>query len=357
MSASPSAPSPSGGGPGRLHTDGARIVTEDGTPYPIKAISWFGLETSTCAPHGLWAISLDAGMQQIASLGFTTVRVPFSNECLDASATSSVDGATNPALVDLAPIEVLDATIASACAAGLTVILDRHRPDSAAQSELWYTDRHSEEEWIAHWRMLAERYRDDPTVVGVDLHNEPHGAACWGCGDPARDWRAAATRAGNAVLEVNPHLLIIVGGVERQPDGTMTWWGGGLAGVAGAPVELAVADRVVYSPHDYPASVSAQPWFSVPEYPANLEAMWERNWGYIATRGIAPVLLGEFGSTLRTDSDRLWLATLVDYLERTGIGFGYWSFNPDSGDTGGIVADDWRTPQQDKLDALRPILA
>ena len=244
--------------PGWMHTSGAQIVTADGAPFTIKAVSWFGLETSNCAPHGLWTIPLDDGMRQIADLGFTTVRVPFSNECLAASVSTSIDRTVNPDLADLAPLDLLDAVVASARTAGLTVILDRHRPDSAAQSELWYTPRYSEAQWIADWRMLAERYRDDPTVIGVDLHNEPHGAACWGCGDPATDWRAAATRAGNAVLEVNPNLLVIVEGVERQPDGTSTWWGGGLAGVADAPVELAIPDRVVYSPHDYPASVYGQ---------------------------------------------------------------------------------------------------
>ncbi|MEH3089991.1 MAG: cellulase family glycosylhydrolase [Microbacterium arborescens] len=55
--------------------------------------------------------------------------------------------------------------------------------------------------------MLAARYKNEPAVIGVDLHNEPHGSACWNCGDAARDWRAAATRAGNAVLAVNPRLL------------------------------------------------------------------------------------------------------------------------------------------------------
>ncbi|WP_159499670.1 cellulase family glycosylhydrolase [Microbacterium sp. 18062] len=342
--------------PGWLHTSGGDIVTADGTPYTIKAVSWFGLETSNCAPHGLWTIPLDEGLRQIAAMGFTTVRLPYSNECLAASASTSIDANVNPDLVGLSPLELLDAVVSRADAAGLTVILDRHRPDSAAQSALWYTDRYSEEAWIADWRMLAERYRDDPTVIGVDLHNEPHGEACWGCGDPARDWRAAATRAGDAVLAVNPRLLIIVEGVERQPDGSSTWWGGGLAGVAASPVELAVPDRVVYSPHDYPASVYAQPWFADPAYPANLEERWERDWGYIATEGIAPVLLGEFGTTYLSESDRQWLASLVSYLERTGISFAYWSFNPNSGDTGGLVADDWRTPEQDKLDALRPIL-
>ncbi len=75
--------------------------------------------------------------------------------------------------------------------------------------------------------MLAARYKDDPTVIGVDLHNEPTDPRAGTAVTPprlagGRDW------AGNAVLAVNPRLLIIVEGVERQNDGTSTWWGGGL---------------------------------------------------------------------------------------------------------------------------------
>ncbi len=38
------------------------------------------------------------------------------------------------------------------------------------------------------------------------------------------------------------------------------------------------------------------------------------------------------------------------------MSFAYWSWNPNSGDTGGLVADDWSSPEQDKLDALAPLL-
>ncbi len=38
-------PATAAGGPGWLHTDGATIKTEDGRPYVIKAVAWFGMET------------------------------------------------------------------------------------------------------------------------------------------------------------------------------------------------------------------------------------------------------------------------------------------------------------------------
>jgi Cellulase (glycosyl hydrolase family 5) len=31
-----------------------------------------------------------------------------------------------------------------------------------------------ESTWIADWKALAARYKGNPTVIGADLHNEPH---------------------------------------------------------------------------------------------------------------------------------------------------------------------------------------
>ena len=46
----------------------------------------------------------------------------------------------------------------------------------------------------------------------------------------------------------------------------------------------------------------------------------------------------------------------MQYLDQNKISFAYWSFNPNSGDTGGLVGDDWSTPQRAKLDLLKPLL-
>ncbi len=124
-----------------------------------------------------------------------------------------------------------------------------------------------------------------------------------------------------------------------------------------APVRLDVANRLVYSIHDYPASVHAQPWFSAPDYPANLPALWDATWGYLFRAGTAPVLVGEFGTKLETTSDKQWLSALASYLGTgaDGIHWTYWSWNPNSADTGGILNDDWQTINQAKQDMLVPL--
>ncbi|HUS68888.1 MAG TPA: glycoside hydrolase family 5 protein [Kofleriaceae bacterium] len=340
-----------------FHVDGNRIVDATGATVRLTGINWFGLETASYAPHGLWQRSMTSMLDQVASLGFNVLRVPFSSQLFDAgSAPTGIDLSLNPELAGKTGPEVMDALVAAAGARGLRVILDRHRPGSDAQSPLWYTAAYSEERWIADWVALAARYRDNPTVIGFDLHNEPHGEATWGDGNAATDWRAAATRAGNAILAVHPDLLIFVEGVE-QVGSDFYWWGGNLRGAATAKVELDVPGRVVYSPHEYPSSVYAQSWFQDPAYPNNLPGVWGASFGYLATGGAAPLLLGEFGTKYESDSDKQWLAALADYIGQNQLSFTYWSLNPNSGDTGGILEDDWLTVREDKMAVLAPILA
>jgi endoglucanase len=336
-----------------LHTDGADLVDADGRPVHLTGVNWFGLETSTFAPHGLWARNYRDMLDQIAQAGFNTVRLPYSNQLFDPGSTpQGIDPQQNPDLQGLTGLEIMDRVIAAAGDRGLSVILDRHRPTAAAQSELWYTDRVPESRWIDDWVMLATRYRGDPTVIGADLHNEPHGPASWGDGNPRTDWRLAAERAGDAIQAANPDWLIIVEGVEHTGD-DWYWWGGNLSAAGRAPVELAVPNKLVYSAHDYGPGVYAQRWFSAPEFPNNLPRIWGAHWAYLRQTGVAPVLVGEFGGrSVGSDREGVWQRALLDYLRTGGLSYTYWAWNPDSGDTGGLLADDWSTLDRSKLAML-----
>jgi aryl-phospho-beta-D-glucosidase BglC (GH1 family) len=165
---------------------------------------------------------------------------------------------------------------------GLKIILDHHRRDSGAGTSpngLWYDANHSQAQWADDWQMLAQRYADDPQVIGADLHN-----GTWG--DGPNDWAAAATAAGNAIGAVNPNWLIFVEGIGTY-QGQSYWCDGNLKGVKDYPIELNTPNKLVYSPHDYPDSVYAQPWFQGPDFPGNLPAKFDQMWGYIYKHNIA----------------------------------------------------------------------
>ena len=352
-----------GTGDGFWHAVGSKLVDADGDPVRSTGLNWFGMETTNNTFHGLWARSYQSMIDQMVEQGYNTLRIPYSNDVLRAGATAnSIDYGKNPDLQGLTPLQILDKVIGYAGDQGLRVILDRHRPDSGGQSALWYTPSVPESTWIADWKTLAARYRDNPTVIGADLHNEPHNdggttGSCWGCGDTARDWRLAAERAGNAVLAVNPDWLILVEGVDCV-NGQCGWWGGNLSAAAEYPVRLSDPTKLVYSAHEYATSVFHQTWFDDASFPANLPALWDGWWGYLIKQQTAPVLVGEFGSTLADPKDAIWMRSLLVYLGTgtTGASFTYWSWNPNSGDTGGILNDDWTTINSAKQAILQPYL-
>ncbi|MDR3632783.1 MAG: cellulase family glycosylhydrolase [Isosphaeraceae bacterium] len=356
--------------PDSFHTAGNQIVDVNGTPVKIAGVNWFGFETSTYVADGLWARSYQSMMDQMKQLGFNTIRLPFSNAIFNpANVPNSINYNLNPDLQGLTSLQILDKIVAYAGQIGLRIILDHHSalPDDHNNEPLWYIPgdaNNSEQVWINNWVALAQRYAGNPTVIGADLQNEPHGQATWGDGNLATDWRLAAERAGNAILAVNPNWLIFVEGIQTY-NGQSTWWGGNLMGAGQYPVVLNVPNRVVYSPHDYPASVYNQTWFSAANYPNNLPSVWTEYWGYLYQQDIAPVWLGEFGSMLQTTSDQQWYQQITSYLANTasspsvagqqGISWTWWSWNPNSADTGGILQNDWQTVNQNKVQGLVPI--
>jgi aryl-phospho-beta-D-glucosidase BglC (GH1 family) len=358
--------------PGFLSTAGNQIVDADGHAVRITGVNWFGMEDGTYAPHGLWARNWAEMMDEMAGLGFNTIRLPFSLEALQpGKVPNGIDFSKNPDLAGLSAIQILDKIVDHAGEIGMKIILDNHRSAAGAGPNgngLWVDGGYTEQQWIDTWTMLAGRYAGDPTVIGADLANEPHNGV-WG-GGGANDWTAAAERAGNAIHAVNDDWLIFVEGVGTY-NGSSTWWGGNLKGVEFDPVVLNTPNKLVYSPHEYGNSIYAQSWFSDPAYPNNLPQHFDDFWGYIYREGIAPVMLGEFGSKLQDPKDLPFLQKLLAYLDgdfdangsidiaadEEGMSFTWWSWNPNSGDTGGILNDDWTTPIEAKIALLEPHLS
>ena len=345
-----------------LRTSGAKIVDRDGDTVVLQGVNWFGFETSAHVVHGLWSRDLDDMMGQVRRMGFNTIRLPFSLQALDSNVPITgpdFSGGKNAALQGKTPQQAMDVVIDAAARVGLMVLLENHSlADDGYSYGLWYGQAgYDENAWVARWQALARRYEDKTNVIGADLKNEPHGDATWGTGGPT-DWQRAATRAGNAVTAIAPNWLIVVEGIEKPVAGGKLdkhWWGGNLEGVRRHPVRLQRGNRLVYSPHEYGPGVFPQPWFGRADTAKQLERRWRDGWGFIAQQGIAPLLIGEFGGRkvdLGSDEGR-WQRQFLDHLARTGISWTYWALNPDSGDTGGVLSDDWTTPDAAKLGLLQ----
>jgi chitodextrinase len=115
---------------------------------------------------------------------------------------------------------------------------------------------------------------------------------------------------------------------------------------------------LVYSPHDYGPLVFDQPWFQGSFDKTSLtNDVWRPNWLYIHENGTAPLLIGEWGGRLGQDArqDR-WMTALRDLMIEHGLHQTFWCLNPNSGDTGGLLLDDWRTWDAQKYAMLKPAL-
>jgi aryl-phospho-beta-D-glucosidase BglC (GH1 family) len=376
--------------PGPLSARATQIVDWAGAPVTLTGANWYGAEEVDEVPGGLDFQPYTAILQSIADHGFNTVRIPFSNVMVETNPEITAHVNANPTFAGQHALTILDAIVQYAGALGLYVVLDDHRttPGWSSQTNgLWYDDTVSDAQFIADWTALAGRYAGSTTVVGVDLHNEPHATATWGDGNPATDWRLAAERAGDAALHVNPTLLIVVEGVQFAGNAQSYWWGGNLMNVATAPVVLQYADgtsardRLVYSIHDYgPGNCGTGcPWFNATASTASLDAIWEQYWGYIldnpAASYAAPIWIGEFGTCNTTmicvqdttpGSQGQWFSALVQYIASRHLSWSYWSINGTRSTAAGRVygdpegygylQPDWATPHAALVQGLASLL-
>ncbi|GAC1510783.1 MAG: hypothetical protein NVS2B16_11290 [Chloroflexota bacterium] len=414
---------------GYLHTQGSQIVDANNTPVRLAGVNWYGMDCDSMVPGGLDQQSLDSICQKVVALGFNSIRVPLSVQVVQDNPTIWNFLDANPALQGLSALEILDAIIQTAGGYGLKVILDNHRSEagwSTQSNGLWYTQPYPAPLWLSTWQSIVQRYANNPTVIGADLRNEVgapppdttawpqnHGAE-WGYNDPRYstqvnpgDWAAAATQVGNAILDINPNLLIFVEGVRYDPSGPwlngthyLQWFGGNLMGVAHAdgyrtvptPIVLSVSDRLVYSAHDYGYDAyNGLAWCqpgTTAETPDACRAVWDQSWGYIVAQKIAPVWIGEFGTpngykptdppapsptqAYYTDPNPqnpqgAWFSYLVQYIKDNNISWCYWALNgtqsqalgrdPSAPDWYGVLRPDWTDyasqPMMDKLSSIQ----
>lgn len=385
-----------------LSTDGSKIVDGNGEEVILQSLAWDGFSNDGVV-SGLWGrpyktivvggTTHEGLCDQIKRLGFNSVRLPVSQDFILGYANrlySSIDPELNPDLFTdldnpwtdpqptIPPLEVMDKIVNYLTSLDIRVIFDMHsatRAYNPSNEGKWYTtanpgdtgstngtpgEPRSEQQWISAWVAFANRYKDNPMVCGFDLFNEP-----WDCtwtNNPNTGWPAAVERCANAIHEVNPNLLIVVegitGNVEFQPG--KEWpseWGANLSGVRNRPISINIPNKVVYSPHEYwshapwvPVGQYRNQWYTDPDYPNFLPDVWRSEWGYLVEENIAPVWIGEFGTSFEVNTiqnpaytsgnltkDTQYKDKWVAYLRDNHISWDWWYIQPSQSPTAHLL--------------------
>ncbi len=330
-----------------LHTRGHQIVDAANHGVRLTSVNWYGFDQKEFVVGGLDHAPLATIVSEIVALGVNSVRLPWANETLEQSpVVRDYAVKANPQFKGKRAMEIMDAVVDALAKAHIMVILDNHmsRADWCCSEKdgngLWFNAEYPESKWLADWRTIAGRYQHERWVIGADLRNELRSGAAWGGTDPKLDWHAAAERGGNAVLAVNPRLLIMV----ESPDYSTNF-----AGFDKLPVRLKVADQLVYSPHAYAPSDHV---FSNYE---ELKQVYDARAGFLLhAEPAVPLWVGEFGTcqTLKCGANSDWFRLFVRYLKENDLAWSYWALNGtqssgegrkyDTVETFGLLSPDYR---------------
>ena len=371
-----------------LTTIDSHIVDKDGKEVWLTGCNWFGYNTGTNMFDGVWNCNLKDSLKAIADRGFNVLRVPMSSELLlqwkrGEYPRANYNNAYNTELNSMNSLEIFDYVLSLCEQNGMKVIIDIHtvKTDASGHNHpVWYREDMTEDDFIDSLSWTAERYKNNDTIIGYDLKNEPHGKAAenphaiWNDSKDKDNWKRVAERAGNAVLDKNPNALIIIEGIQIYPrdikannfvskdddnDYYNTWWGANLMGVKDYPIDFGSPERnkqIVYSPHDYGPRVYEQPWFKGGfTYESLYKDAWHDYWLYIAEEDIAPIFVGEWGGFMEGDNLK-WMEYFRQLIAEKHLHHTFWCFNANSGDTGGLVKDDFKTWDEEKYNLVKPVL-
>jgi hypothetical protein len=207
-----------------------------------------------------------------------------------------------------------------------------------------WTDAAAQDAWVDMWRAAAERYRDEPVVVGYDLMCEPNGEGIFlDVYDPEAffptyagsllDWNQFYPRIVSGIREVDAETPILV---SAQGWGAVRWL------PALDPVD---ESHVVYTVHQYEPqeSYTHQGPAGGNSYPGDFDLdgdgtpePFDRAWlaGYLSAVGSfqseheAPVSVNEFGVERWVPQAAAFMADQMELFESYGMNHSLWAWDP-----------------------------
>lgn len=231
----------------------------------------------------------------IASTGATTVRLPFHYRLFTGEGylgfRSPADG-----------YAVFDKVIDWCRRAGLRLILDMHdcpggqtgdNIDDSYGYPWLFRSPEMQEQFIGIWRGIAERYADEPVVLGYDLMNEPIAHYFEDKEELNAGLQPLMMRTVKAIREVDVNHIVILAGAQWNTNFKVydDWTFDG---------------NVMYSCHIY-------------KCPPSVNSL--RGFADFRDRSGCPMYMGETGEN--TDE---WVESFRKALEEMNIGWTFWTY-------------------------------
>ena len=76
---------------GWWHTSGNQILDSADSPVRIAGINWYGFETNDAVVHGLYVDDYKVVIDDIKSLGYNVIRLPYSDQLVQTEPDAGVD--------------------------------------------------------------------------------------------------------------------------------------------------------------------------------------------------------------------------------------------------------------------------
>ncbi len=222
--------------------------------------------------------------------------------------------------------------------------------DASYLNDSMWQDQEAQDAWVAMWRYTAQRYKDNPIVVGYDLMVEPnsnevgsdaiHDALnIWDpeefyakYGGTLYDWNQLYPRIVAAIRQVDPDTPILIGAM-------------GYSAIEWLPYLQPTGDRrTIYTVHQYePFVYTHQEPPLTNAYPGTFDADWDgepervdRDWldgllstidTFTNTHGV-PVAVNEFGVMRWEPGAAVFMDDQMGLLERRGLNYALWVWDP-----------------------------
>jgi aryl-phospho-beta-D-glucosidase BglC (GH1 family) len=273
---------------------------------PFRGVSFYGLETPYGVQDGTngfsctWEHDIGFYVQKAASLGFNSLRIPFSYDYV-------VKG--NWRNLDILFDEILKTN--------MSVVLDLHRISSTHQSAMpWIEGEVTFDQVLGAWDTILKRYGNHPRLVALDVFNEPQSSTDYST------WNSISRQMVQFIDQKygQYQYLYFVEGIG---------WGGDISYINLEGNKW--SERIRYVIHKYSFQALAQ------------KQTFEEQWDYSFNLHDHPaekIIVGEWGFISERPDQVEWASKFIEWLKLKGIKNSFfWCLTHLSYDTGGILLD------------------